>query len=112
MKWNELLHTDQLEKIDRESNTTPVLILKHSTRCSISSVALSRIESSWKEEYGMNLKPYYLDLLSHRDVSAAIATRYGIMHESPQVLVISGGKCIYSETHSGIRLSGILEHTK
>jgi bacillithiol system protein YtxJ len=108
MKWNELTDLKQLALIDEESRSHPVLILKHSTRCSISSLALNRIESNWKEEFGDRLKPYYLDLLKHRDVSNAIASRYGVEHESPQVLVISDGKCIYTESHNGIRLQEIL----
>jgi bacillithiol system protein YtxJ len=111
MKWIELTEVEQLARMDEESQAYPVLILKHSTRCSISSVALNRIESNWKEEFSARLKPYYLDLLRHRDVSNAIASRYNVVHESPQVLVISNGKCIYTESHNGIRLQEIMERS-
>ncbi|MGZ5263119.1 MAG: monothiol bacilliredoxin BrxC family protein, partial [Kaistella sp.] len=40
--------------------------------------------------------------LNHRDVSNAVAKRFGIEHESPQVWLIRNGKCIYSATHSEI----------
>lgn len=108
MNWRELKELEQLDQIDEESIGKFVLILKHSTRCSISDAALSRFERDWKEEFDSQMTPYYLDLLAHRDISNAIATRYGIEHQSPQVLLIRNGKCTYSETHSGIRIPEII----
>lgn len=109
MNWEKLITLDQLEDIDKISINQPVLIFKHSTRCSISSAALNRIERNWKEEYGAILKVYYLDLLAHRDVSNAIAEKYNIIHQSPQALVITNGKCVYSQTHTQINLSELLQ---
>ena len=105
MNWNELTTVNQLGLIDLESETMPVMILKHSTRCNISSMALSRLERKWAGD--AKLKPYYLDLIAHRDVSNEVATRYGIEHESPQVLIIKEGKCIYTASHSGISFEEI-----
>lgn len=95
--------------IDEESKSGRVLILKHSTRCSISNTALNRLERSWQEENAAKLKPYFLDLLNHRDVSDAIAKKYNIEHQSPQILIIENGKCIFTQTHSEIRLDEILQ---
>jgi bacillithiol system protein YtxJ len=49
------------------------------------------------------VKAYYLDLLAYRSVSNAVAQHYGIEHQSPQVLLIKEGKCVYSETHMAIQ---------
>lgn len=108
MKWNELNNIDQLAIIDRESTAQKILILKHSTRCSISSAALARVERKWKDEDAEILKPYYLDLLAHRDISNAIAERYNIVHESPQALIILNGKCIFSQTHMEINVDDLM----
>jgi bacillithiol system protein YtxJ len=108
MKWNELNNIDQLAIIDRESTAQKILILKHSTRCSISSAALARVERKWKDEDAEILKPYYLDLLAHRDISNAIAERYNIVHESPQALIILNGKCIFSQTHMEINVDDLI----
>lgn len=108
MKWNALTHIDQLAIIDNESTTQKILILKHSTRCSISNAALARVERKWKDENEETLKPYYLDLLVHRDVSNAIAQRYNITHESPQALIISNGKCIFYQTHMEINVENLV----
>lgn len=98
----------QLDAIDKESETGNVLIFKHSTRCSISDAALSRFERDGKSLNESDVTCFYLDLLQHRDISNAIAARYGIEHQSPQVLLISKGKCIFNESHMSISVSEIL----
>jgi bacillithiol system protein YtxJ len=108
MNWNPLTTVEQLAVIDGESQQQPVLIFKHSTRCSISAASLSRLERNWSE--GNVIKVYYLDLIAHRDVSNAIAQRYGIEHQSPQVLLIKSGKAVYTESHMGISAGEVLEH--
>lgn len=107
MNWNQLETADQLAIIKQESFEHPVLILKHSTTCSISATALGRLERSWKSEEVANLKPYYLDLLRHRPISQQIATEFDVQHESPQVLVISNGKSVYDVSHFEIRFDQI-----
>jgi bacillithiol system protein YtxJ len=52
---------------------------------------------------------YYLDLIKHRDVSNAIASLFQVHHESPQILVIKNGECIYEESHYGIMMDDIVE---
>jgi bacillithiol system protein YtxJ len=108
MDWQKLTDIKQLATIDEESKVIKVLIFKHSTRCGISAASLARIERTWKNEYGAGLKPYYLDLLSYRNISEAISKHYGIAHQSPQALIISNGKCFFEQTHNGIRLEEIL----
>jgi len=112
MKWNALDYISQLDNINEESKTMPVLLFKHSTRCSISSMALNRIESNWKESDSQLIKPYYLDLIAHREISNLIAEQYGIEHQSPQALVISNGECIYHESHTNIRYADIMKLAK
>lgn len=109
MKWNELSDITQLDLIDQESVNQKVLVFKHSTRCSISDAALGRTERKWNDANADVLKPYYLDLIAHRDISNAIATRYNVMHESPQALIISNGKCIFSQTHMSIDVNELME---
>ncbi|WP_317898857.1 bacillithiol system redox-active protein YtxJ [Aurantibacillus circumpalustris] len=109
MNWNELSTLNQLEQIDELSKTKPVLILKHSTTCSISRASLGRIERTWSDENTMAITPYYLDLLAYRNISNKIAQRYGVTHESPQILLIKNGKSVYSESHMAINVAEILE---
>jgi bacillithiol system protein YtxJ len=101
MNWIALTDVKQLSAIDAESRTTPCLLFKHSTRCNISAIAKMRLEDDWK--FGeTELKPYYLDLLAHRNISAAIAERYSVYHESPQVLIIQNAECTFDASHLDI----------
>lgn len=99
MNWISLQDEKQLDEIIANSNTIPQVIFKHSTRCATSSMAKNRLDRN-EAPAGVNF--YFLDLIKHRNLSNKIASEFGVRHESPQVLVINNGQCIYSESHSGI----------
>ena len=105
MDWKALDREDQIEEIIALSQDKPQIILKHSTTCSISGMVKSRLERS---EIVEEADYYLLDLLSYRAVSNLVADKFGVHHESPQVLVIAKGKCIYNESHYGIMADEIL----
>ncbi|MEC4003752.1 bacillithiol system redox-active protein YtxJ [Flavobacterium sp. SUN052] len=100
INWTPLTDLGQLNEIINESVSKPVAIFKHSTRCSVSRMALRQFES----EFNLTEKvtPYFLDLLEHRDISNEIASRFGVEHQSPQLLLIRNGKSIYDASHSSI----------
>lgn len=102
MNWTALTENSQLETIKQESIENPVLIFKHSTRCSVSSMALNRLERSWNPEELEGLKIYYLDLIQYRDISNQIVEDFNVPHESPQVIIISDKKTVYDNSHMGI----------
>ncbi len=104
MNWIALETEEQLETIKEESNTKPVVIFKHSTRCSISSMAKNRLDRAIPNE---NISFYYLDLIRYRSVSNKIAEVFNVYHESPQILLISKGECVYDESHNGISMDDI-----
>lgn len=107
VKWTALTATNQLENIQAESQTHPVIIFKHSTRCSISKTTLDRLERNWKQEELPLVKPYFLDLLSYREISSRIAETFEVEHESPQVLIIHNGKSVYDRSHFEIEFTNI-----
>ncbi len=101
MNWNSLQHTDQLQNILKESSEKNILIFKHSTTCSISRATLNRLERNWKEEE-IDVKSYFLDLLTYRELSNKIAEQFDVAHQSPQVLIIRHGKSVYNRSHFDI----------
>jgi len=103
--WVQLTSIEQLDKIQEESKTTPIVIFKHSTRCSISSAALSRFSSAWNDEVGKT--PYFLDLIAHREISSAIAEKFNVVHQSPQVIVVKNEKAIFDASHMNINVLDI-----
>ena len=100
INWIELTDLGQLNEIMDLSHEQPVAIFKHSTRCSISRMALKQFENEFDLEGSVT--PYFLDLLNHRDISNEIATRFDIYHQSPQLLLIKEGKAVYDASHSDI----------
>jgi bacillithiol system protein YtxJ len=102
-KFYTLTTKEELEIIDEISHQKPVILFKHSTRCSISRFALKRFDEEYDfSEEQMNW--YLLDLLNYRDLSNEIARRYNIEHQSPQILVIKNGKVIFNASHDVINV--------
>jgi bacillithiol system protein YtxJ len=100
VNWTELTDIVQLLEVTAISNEKPVVIFKHSTRCSISRMALKQFE----RDYDLNevVDAYFLDLIAHRDISNEIASRFNVYHESPQLILIRNGKAVYDVSHSDI----------
>ncbi len=104
MNWIPLHNEQQLEEIKMNSANKPQVIFKHSTRCSVSSMARNRLD---KNDFPEGIDFYFLDIINHRNISNKIAKDFEVHHESPQVLVINNGKCVYDESHSGIHMDDI-----
>jgi bacillithiol system protein YtxJ len=100
INWIELTDLGQLNEIMDLSHEQPVAIFKHSTRCSISRMALKQFENEFDLEG--SITPYFLDLLNHRDISNEIASRFEVYHQSPQLILIKEGKAVYDASHSDI----------
>lgn len=100
INWIPLTNLTQLEDIQTLSNVKPVVIFKHSTRCSISRMALKQFEREYDLEETVDA--FFLDLIEHRDVSNEIANRFNVYHESPQLILIKNGKAVYDVSHSDI----------
>ena len=87
-----------IEALDFER---PIVLFKHSTRCSISRFALKQFDNAYHFT-DTEMEWYLLDLLNYREISNAIANRYDVMHQSPQILVIKNGKVVYTASHDAI----------
>ncbi len=106
MNWIELTQEETLTSINEKSFEKPQVIFKHSTRCSISSMVKSRLDRAVP---ATGIDFYYLDLIAHRTISNKIADAYSVVHESPQVLLIRNGECIYEESYNGITMDEIIQ---
>lgn len=100
MDWVSLTDLGQLHEITDLSHENPVVIFKHSTRCSISRMALKQFENEFTLKD--KVTPYFLDLLNHREISNTIASMFDVVHQSPQLIVVKEGKAIYDASHSDI----------
>lgn len=102
MDWIKLVDTNTIAQIKSNSVVKPVVIFKHSTRCSVSGAALGRLERSWDMVEMKDVDYYFLDLISYRPVSQMVAEEFHVEHESPQVLLIVNGECVYNASHLSI----------
>jgi bacillithiol system protein YtxJ len=109
MNWIILHHLTEVDDIKKASGYH--VIFKHSTRCSVSLMAKKRFEMDW-DLIPENTSLYFLDLISHRDISAHIAEIFQVHHESPQVLVIKDGECILDSSHGDISAEEVAETIK
>ena len=100
INWIYLTSFNQLDEIMTVSNEKAVVIFKHSTRCSVSRMALKQFENEFDIKNGVDM--YFLDLLEHRAISNEIASRFNVYHQSPQLLLIKNGKSVYDVSHSDI----------
>jgi bacillithiol system protein YtxJ len=102
--WLSLNNAEQLKTLFTQAGSSGpniAVIFKHSTRCSISRMVLSRLEEKWAVDPS-EVPFYYLDLIAYRQLSDEIASHLGVRHESPQLLIIRNNTCLYNKTHTSI----------
>jgi bacillithiol system protein YtxJ len=103
--WICIESVEHLLDIFNEKNHKIKLFFKHSTRCSISSMALKFFESDWKT--ADDVECYFIDLIKFREVSNKLAEISGVEHQSPQVIVIANNEVIYHASHNSIDVEKI-----
>ena len=92
-EWQILSSVDQFPMIRELSKEQPVAIFKHSTSCGVSAMAKYQLEEGWdisQEELSL----FYLDLWKYRPVSNAVAESFGVVHQSPQLIIIKDGEVV------------------
>lgn len=108
LSWQPLDTLQALADVVAASAQRPQLIFKHSTRCSISRVALARLDASIAT-LATQMGLHYLDLLQYRQVSDAVASQLAVHHESPQALLLVNGECIGEWSHLEIAAQEIAQ---
>lgn len=91
---------DSLERLFTDSFQRPIVLLKHSTSCGISSGVYREVSQVASD---VNV----VVVQTHRDLSNSISTRTGIRHESPQAIVLVDGQAVYHASHYDIEAEQI-----
>ena len=104
-----LTKVEQLASLKEISNEKLVLIFKHSTRCGISRMVWNQFQAqaNFPED---QVALFYLDLLSYRSVSDAVAEEFRVFHQSPQLIILSNEEVVHHASHSSITASSIEEY--
>jgi bacillithiol system protein YtxJ len=106
INWTSITDETQWNTALALSEHQAVVVFKHSTRCSVSSMALRMFERDWNLDESQ-VKPFFLDLIAHRQISNLIAQQTRVEHESPQLIVLKGGKALYSASHQDISAQNV-----
>ncbi|WP_209400012.1 bacillithiol system redox-active protein YtxJ [Pseudozobellia sp. WGM2] len=99
--WIALTHISQLDEIVEKSMVKPQVIFKHSTTCGISRMVLNMFTSNYAlSEEQMDF--YFIDLHKNRNVSNEVETKFNIVHQSPQLLIIKNAQVVAHDSHGAI----------
>jgi bacillithiol system protein YtxJ len=104
-----ITNSNQFLEINEVSFEKTAIIFKHSSRCGISSMVLSRFEKMLKPFENI-VAFYFLDLIKFRELSNEIAQLYNVKHQSPQILVIKNGMLKTHHSHYDIVSEFTLQH--
>jgi len=93
---------EDAQRVVELSNTQNVVIYKHSPICSISETAQDEFEAFARTSPKDTLL-FSVDVLGARPASLKIEELTGVRHESPQVLILAGGKVAWHASHRRIK---------
>ncbi|MBX5436184.1 MAG: bacillithiol system redox-active protein YtxJ [Alicyclobacillaceae bacterium] len=100
-EWRELTHLDEWNDVRGRLSGRTAVIFKHSTICPISADA-------WREfQECVSQRPdaaeyYVVKVIESRPVSNQIAQDLGVVHQSPQAIVIRDAKVVWHASHRQI----------
>lgn len=71
-------------------------------------MAYRQLKSEVNAASDVEIPIYIVDVVQNRKESMAIAAAFQVEHESPQILVVRNGQCLYDASHEEVSLSGPL----
>ena len=92
--------TKAFEEIVVRSKERPVVIFKHSLTCPISAGAYDQM-AEFQGEVTL------IEVQSARNLSTEIENRFGVAHESPQVIVLRNGQVAWNASHFKITADAV-----
>ncbi|MBL8148388.1 MAG: bacillithiol system redox-active protein YtxJ [Blastocatellia bacterium] len=96
---NELTSIDAFEQVIASSSNRVQLLFKHSNACPISSDAFQQLKKHLSSDASPNVDYWLVTVQLNRDVSNRAAEQLGVVHESPQAIVIKDGKAVDHTSH-------------
>jgi bacillithiol system protein YtxJ len=97
----EIRTEDEMRAFLEASNGTLSVLFKHSPTCGTSQVAWEEWEE-WIHSSPSGVSLAWCDVVGARPAARGIASWLGVLHQSPQVLVLRDGKCVAHASHYSI----------
>jgi bacillithiol system protein YtxJ len=91
---------EELDALIERSGERPLVIFKHSLTCPISSAAYNQMEQ-YEGEVAL------IEVQCARGLSNGIESRFGVAHESPQVIVLRKGQVFWNASHFKITAEAV-----
>lgn len=88
------------EQIALRSKERPVVIFKHSLTCPISAAAYDQM-CAFDGEVAL------LEVQRSRELSREIEDRLGVVHESPQIIILRHGHVVWNASHFRITADAV-----
>lgn len=98
----QILTMADLESVLADSRQRPVLVFKHSTTCPISARAHREWQAFLASPEADRVGHAWVRVREERPVSLALADRVGVVHQSPQALLLRNGKAVWHDSHYAI----------
>ncbi|HUE75400.1 MAG TPA: monothiol bacilliredoxin BrxC family protein, partial [Chloroflexota bacterium] len=88
------LVTDEstLEQLIAHSHQEPVWLFNHDPWCGISAAA-------WEELEQLDVRVNVIDVARYHNLRTLVAARTGVRHQSPQIILLQGGRAVWSASH-------------
>lgn len=101
VNWKSINDVNDLMALSQSNQT--LILFKHSERCSVSRMA----KRAFEMEYDATDPVYLIHVIDERPLSNSIAEITGVNHQSPQLLIIKSGQCVYHASHDHISAADI-----
>jgi bacillithiol system protein YtxJ len=89
----------ELDRAFDASARQPVLIFKHSLICPLSTTAWRAYRDFLAGRGADGVLYTLIEIQNAREISHEVARRTGVRHESPQALLLRGGRAVWSASH-------------
>jgi len=104
----ELLEVEQLEEVWQTSKEKPTLLFKHSTTCPVSAKAFQEFQT-FLQENDEEIGAFFVKVRESRPVSNEIAEELGVVHQSPQIILVKDEEAKWDASHMKITVDSIKE---
>jgi bacillithiol system protein YtxJ len=101
MKWIPVDSADRISEAVDYSHKERVMIFTFTPKRVIDYTMKTLLQREWNEGK-MNMKTYLINCEDYNDISGDVTRQFKLTGETPQVLIIEKGECIFSAVNGKI----------
>ncbi len=88
------------EELEAALRADLAVLYKHSDRCGICFRSLREVQKF--AEAHPDVPVFMIDVVADRELSSLAAERLGVVHQSPQAIVVRAGEALWDGSHVGV----------